>query len=246
MDLRKMLREWFFIENGTCPVCGRVLFLRGQFLCSRCGEDLPLNRAETCKRCGRPMNDGSISLCADCARAGESAIAGGFTWLSYDGGARQLIHAMKFGSRRELCRWSGREMAPYLAGEAWIGDIDAVTAVPLHPKRQAERGYNQSALVAEGLAQGLEAHGIILPVLEGLLIRRVETPHQVGLSREARLENLRGAFAVTDPTVIAGRTLLLIDDVLTTGSTLRECAQTLTQAGARRVYTAVCGAVPGR
>lgn len=244
--LRGMLREWLFIENGTCPVCGRVLFLRGQFLCSRCGEDLPLNRAETCKRCGRPMNDGSLSLCADCARAGDTAIAGGFVWLGYDGSARQLIHAMKFGSRRGLCRWTGREMAPYLAGEAWMADIDVVVPVPLHPKRQAERGYNQSSLIAEGLVQGLKAHGVTLPLIEALLIRRVETPHQVGLSREARLENLRGAFAVTDPSAIEGRTVLLVDDVLTTGSTLRECALTLAMAGARAVFTAVCGAVPGR
>jgi ComF family protein len=110
--------------------------------------------------------------------------------------------------------------------------FDAILPVPLHPKRQAERGYNQSALLARRLGRV-----VALPVREDVLRRVRSTPPQVGLDRAKRRENVAGAFACPpDHPALVGKTLLLVDDVCTVGATLAACAEALRAAGAREVW----------
>jgi ComF family protein len=110
-------------------------------------------------------------------------------------------------------------------------DLDAVTFVPLFPRKQRERTYNQSHLLAAELAPRLRC-----PLLTRCLRRVRYTATQTHLSMDERAANVRGAFAVSDPDWVAGRNLLLVDDVMTTGATVSECARVLKEAGAGRVY----------
>ena len=112
-----------------------------------------------------------------------------------------------------------------------------VVPVPLHARKQAQRGFNQAEMIARSALQQL-ARPERFNLLTGVLVRRRETGSQIGLTRHQRRENLRGAFAVSDPTRIVNRDILLIDDVYTTGTTASECARVLLRAGAARVWVA--------
>jgi competence protein ComFC len=113
--------------------------------------------------------------------------------------------------------------------ELKMGEIDAIVPVPLHKNRRRERGFNQVELLAEIVGKYLE-----LPVTPALA-RVKNTAPQFGLHRDARLENIKGAFKVVDRKAVANRKLVLIDDIYTTGATVAECSRVLQNAGARRV-----------
>ena len=238
--VRAGLRRTLLIPNGVCPVCGKVLFRTPEYLCGRCLGELPLMTMKACACCGRPVNMEDGIYCAACTMATRRVFSGGYVWLHYRDGAKKLVAALKFGGRPVLGFWIGRQMAARMADMSWITKIEGIIPVPLHPRRLETRGYNQSAFLAQGMGEALG-----LPVLEEALIRYADTPHQLGLSRRQRMKNLSAAFVVKDEAAVAGKNLLLADDVITTGSTLRECAETLLAAGARSVYTAVVAAAPG-
>jgi ComF family protein len=139
------------------------------------------------------------------------------------------VHGLKFDGRRNLAGL----LAPLLAGaffDVWDrSDFDYIAAVPLHPKRRRERGFNQSELLAQELAQR-----IAIPYLQ--VLKRVRyTPPQVGLTDSQRKANIRHAFRCNNPQQIVKRRILLIDDVMTTGATVAGAAQTLIEAGAGSV-----------
>ena len=142
----------------------------------------------------------------------------------------RTIQEFKFRGRRNLVGL----LAPLLA-EAFVqtwrrGEFDALVAIPLHPKRRRQRGFNQAALLTRNLSRL-----IAIPWCEGALRRVRDTAPQVGLSDSERLRNLHAAFECGDRALVAGKRLLLIDDVMTTGATLASAAQALISAGATRV-----------
>jgi ComF family protein len=149
-----------------------------------------------------------------------------------------VIHQMKYGPRPTLARFFGelmaRAFAPAIIGLA----LDGVLPVPLHPKRLRQRGFNQASL----MAKRMESHTGI-PVQEGFMERALWTRPQVGLSRAQREANVRGAFRVRNPRQVRGKRWLLMDDVYTTGSTLRESVRALRQAGASEVHVLVLARV---
>ncbi len=238
--LRGLLRRMLFIPSGTCPVCGRILIRTSAHLCDFCAPTLPIIQMKDCRCCGRPVLSEGSPFCEACADPEERCFSGGAVWLNYSGSARKLIAALKFGKKPILGHWIGEQMAKTVAEKTWMTELEGVVPVPLHPERQLERGYNQSTFLAEGIGKTLH-----LPVIDGALVRYRDTPHQLGLDREARMKNLSGAFVVKEDQKIVGRKLLLVDDVITTGSTLKECALTLLAAGAQSVYVTAAAAAPG-
>ncbi len=209
--------------------------------CPRCLEVLPWIPSPLCLGCGRPFPKSAPSidhLCGDCILSPppyESARSA----TVHTGVVRDRIHQLKFGGQ---LRWVP-PLAELLA-TAFHGDnpegIDFIVPVPLHVKRLRQRGFNQSALISKALACGLH-----LPVSFHALIRSTWTEPQTRLSREERLQNVRKAFSVPDPSVVKGRGILVVDDVFTTGTTIGECARTLRGAGAARVRVlTVTRAVP--
>jgi ComF family protein len=150
--------------------------------------------------------------------------------VRFDDVARTLVHALKYGDRLDLAPMMGRWMAT--AGRSLTAEADAIIPVPLHWRRYWARRFNQSALLAEAIAKASQ-----VPLVLGALRRVKATPQQVGLSQSARALNVQGAFRVSPSgkAAVAGRRLILVDDVITTGATVDASARALLRAGAAEV-----------
>ncbi len=221
------------IEVSRLPVCKDCLHalrpLQGSF-CFICGEGL-----NTPAGFDRTTSD-EEKLCLLCQRAEppfERAVAYG----SYDAGLRDLIHILKFQQVRPAAAVLGSMLAETIANleQTMPGGAIAVVPVPLHQRKQAQRGFNQAEMIARAALKRLSLSNRF-ELCTGVLLRCRETGSQIGLTRHQRRENLRGAFAVTDPTRILNRDVVLVDDVFTTGTTASECARVLRRAGAARVW----------
>lgn len=207
---RPCLSEIRPIAGGVCAVCGeRVL------------TPYALGADET--HCG---------LCRRLAPPFVKAVAYG----SYEGGLRELIHLLKYEQVRSAAVILGRMLAEAVSGieSSWTQHPLVVVPVPLHTRKLRQRGFNQSELIARDAIKVSGRMALHSRVLD----RQRETQSQIGLTRHQRRENLRGAFAVTRPEEIAGREVLLVDDVFTTGTTVSECARVLRRAGASKVFVA--------
>jgi len=191
-------------------------------LCGGCAENLPLLEPPLCARCGMPASF-EVPACSGC-RGVDLWFEGFRAPLRYEGVGREAVHALKYGGHAGVAE---RLAAPLLARVLPEGRFDVVVPVPLHPSRLRRRGYNQAALLARALAGRIG-----VPFSDKLkAVRR--TRDQVELTAAGRRENVRGAFEARGR--VRGR-VLLVDDVLTTGATMSECARVLLEAGASGVY----------
>jgi ComF family protein len=198
------------------------------FICSRCLEGVRKIEGPACDRCGLPFDGFAVGECPHC-RGMDWSFERAASGVRLRGPAREAIHRFKY--RREVF-WM-ELIGVWLrvaAARIDLSGTDLVAPVPLHRRREREREYNQSALLARHLARTLR-----LPVAEKLLRRLRDTPSQTGLEREDRFRNQEGAFGVRDASAAAKRTIVLVDDVWTTGATTEECAKILLQAGAKKV-----------
>lgn len=147
---------------------------------------------------------------------------------------KKSIKRFKFGNKPSYYRAFGKLIALKIQNTAQLGKIDIVIPVPMHKNMQKQRGYNQSALMAEYIAKHLG-----LKLGRNLLIKTIKTQNQSLLSKADRLTNLEGAFKVTSPGQITDSNILLVDDIITTGSTVNQCSKVLKQAGAGRIIACV-------
>lgn len=156
---------------------------------------------------------------------------------SYEAGLRELIHLLKYQHVRPAANVLGRMLAEVVTelAEAFAGQPPVVVPVPLHTAKLRQRGFNQSELIARA-ALKLTPGGFDLRLNTSVLVRLKPTQSQTGLTPHQRRENMRGAFRVQRPAEVAGRDVLLVDDVFTTGTTASECARVLRRAGAQRVF----------
>jgi ComF family protein len=207
-------------------------------VCGRCWARLALLPAPRCDRCGHPTRGRPCSWCAclpPYVRAARSVC-----W-AVEGSGRAIVHALKYSGWHAVADG----MAERMARLSWPTDVveerRALVPVPLAPARERERGYNQSERLAHGLAARWK-----LPVWTGALERSRATRTQTRLTPEDRLRNVRGAFRVppTARNVLAGTHVVLVDDVVTTASTLNECAAALFAGGARIVSYVTFGRAP--
>jgi ComF family protein len=201
------------------------------WFCRTCWDALPRYGAGVCDACGRPIEADGLPpgwRCGDCLKA-AAPFARARALGPYRGTLAEAVRLLKYGERPALARALvdriDLESAP---PDLW--DVDVVLPVPLHGRRLRLRGYNQSAHLALALARRLGR-----PAPEGVLERTRATRPQVGLRRPERAANVRGAFRVGRAAAVAGRRVLLVDDVITTGATIRACARALKAAKAARV-----------
>lgn len=146
---------------------------------------------------------------------------------------QSAIHALKYEGREEVAPSLARYLRAVVQEEPWpeiLTSLDGIVPVPLHDERKKERGFNQAALLADGVASAAA-----VPVLEEAVLRVGATNSQVGLSSVERAENVKGKFLAA-PEQVQGKALLLVDDVYTTGATMRECAAAMRMAGAGAVF----------
>ena len=215
-----------------CITCGAILEEHAPFpFCPPCAEGIHFIRSPLCPRCGIPFPaaEGEDHLCGECL-ATERPYAVARAVGLYEKTLLKAIHLFKYRGRIGIGEVLGRIMADF-AGRQWDMTVfSLIIPVPLHRKRLRERGFNQAVILARAIAKRFS-----LPLNFMTLRRELFTAPQVGLGREERSANVRKAFAVRKPEKIAGRRILLVDDVTTTGSTLTECASVLMQAKAEAV-----------
>jgi ComF family protein len=204
-----------------CGVCGRL----GGLLCGDCAEALPPVAGPRCDRCWQVVHGG---ICPHCAEYGHECTAIRACY-GYSGGAQRLVTAVKYAGLHALTGPMSVHMAQTWATYGF--DVDQVIPVPLHQRRERERGFNQAERLARGAAAALS-----LPCNSSTLVRRRPTSPQARVGGPSnRRSNVYGASACRDAAV-AGARVLLIDDVTTTGATLRSCATALSDGGAAAVY----------
>ena len=198
----------------------------GAFLCDACQETLPVLKPPFCFLCSEPSSL-VMGLCRNC-RAEPLHIEGIRAPYRMEGAIRQAIHALKYQGVRAMAPTLGQLLAQFLTQEGL--DADLLVAVPLHPKRERRRGYNQSLLLAQATGKVIDR-----PVASQALVRVKDTPSQLTLLAEERRANVEGAFQAQREAV-AGARILVIDDVCTTGATMEACAIALKGAGAASVW----------
>ena len=185
--------------------------------------------APVCAGCGAPfeIDRGPDARCGACLET-PPRFAAARAALAYDGPAKTVLLGFKHGDRQHLAA----VMAPQMvrAGADWLSPDTVLVPVPLHRRRLWKRGFNQAALLARAIAR---RSGAAMAV--DALVRAKPTRSSQGMGRRARVANVRGAFKVARPEAIAGREVVLVDDVLTTGATVEACTRILLRAGAKRV-----------
>ncbi|HYW97020.1 MAG TPA: ComF family protein [Bacteroidales bacterium] len=209
-----------FFYPPQCDVCGRLLTEGEQVICMACFLDLP--------RTNFHLDEANAMARLFWGRVFITHAAG---YFYYNKGSlyQKLIHKLKYNGRADIGRMLGRYYADELSRSVFA-EAGVVMPVPLHPRKERLRGYNQSEIIASGICERLS-----LPLVTGNLVRNTFTDTQTKRSRFDRYKNMEGMFGLTDEGSVKGLHVLLVDDVVTTGSTLEACAQVLLDAGSGAV-----------
>jgi ComF family protein len=224
------LIDFFFPPK--CLLCGENLGeLPDDHPCPLCTERIKFFSHPRCPCCGLGFGDipGEDHLCSTCLTE-ERYFTRARAIGPYEGLMAEAIHRFKYQGASRLAKPLGIFLAEYMDPEFPFADFELILSVPLHPRRLRQRGFNQSLLLARRVSR---AHSI--PLDFTALRRTRHTEPQTHLSGSERQKNIRGAFEVRRPEVIAEKHILLIDDVFTTGSTVQECAKVLLKAEAKQV-----------
>lgn len=211
------------IWPGSCLLCAADS--ASSLLCPACTADLPQQAATACPQCGieTPLGE----HCGACLKS-PPAFTRTIAPFRYEFPVDRLIQTLKYSHRLPLAKWFGSS----LSGQITADEHDLLLPLPLHPSRLRERGFNQSAEIARAIHNRLG-----IPMSVGYVTRVRATPPQAALPLKERAKNVRGAFECTAD--LTGKRILLVDDVMTTGSTLRECARILQLHGAAQITLAV-------
>lgn len=218
-----------FFPCRRCLVCDGAEAVE-EGICAVCREKLRRLPEPVCAVCGKPLAGRAVCLACTMERPPYSAARCAFL---YEDAARDLVRRMKFSGEFDLpARLFGREIARMVGLAGWRPEV--VTCVPATARTRRERGYNQAEVLGRRVSRLLR-----LPFLPRALGKRSGTRSQVGLSAEERRANIAGSILPNrDAARFVGKTVLLVDDVMTTGATVEECASTLLQHGAEAVYVA--------
>ena len=238
--IKEGILEAVFPSDLYCVRCGRIIDRSRYYgLCDSCSSGIRWASGTFCEKCGRLLGDGGARICADCMNS-ERYFDKGYTCAFYGVYAREIMSALKVGKKS----WIGRKLGKAMADRMALTDEepDLAVPVPAHIKKEKERGYNQASVIARQFSESLrekkagktESQG---PLYFEALVRSRQTAPMKGLSLWARRENMLGAVSVKKDAagMIRGKTIALIDDIMTTGSTLSECARVLKEAGAGRI-----------
>lgn len=225
------ISEAVFPSNIYCICCGSLIDgTRNYSLCDECMKKIHWVTGRTCEKCGKALQDTYRGrLCYDCMTH-EHSFARGYSCVTYGMYERQMIFGLKYSGRSYLAE----KFADMLYDRICCEDVapDGIIPVPVSRRRLRERGYDQAALMAEGLGRRWQ-----VSVLTGILRRDKNTPFLRGYAPTEREEILRGAFSVAPGGIrrIQGKRILLIDDIYTTGATADACSEVLLEAGAEEV-----------
>lgn len=234
MNIRE-LGKLIFPDNIYCLGCGKIIdSSRTYSLCDECVRNFHWANKKVCDKCGKLMSeDGIYDLCKDC-RHETHYFRKGFTCLMYGLYERELVWAFKYGKQGYMSDKLGEMLIDRLEPEFEKGlKIDIIVPVPIHKEKLKQRGFNQAELMAKPLAKKSS-----LPLISQVLLRTKSTLAMSNLDPVQRKENILGAFMVKKgkERVLKEKSILLVDDVYTTGSTANECSKVLLEAGAKAIY----------
>jgi ComF family protein len=229
--------DWLYPPR--CRACAaRITGRDAEYFCSRCWTKIQRIGHPLCVLCGRPFPDaaGDDHTCGGCITRPPHFVQAR-AWACYpreeseEHPLRQAVQKFKYGRKVSLGKPLGRVMARGCREFLAACEADLIIPVPLHPQRLRWRGFNQSALLARQISR------IYAVPMDPFLLRRIkETPAQTQLNEEERRRNVRGAFALAAGGAIENKSVLLIDDVYTSGATVNECSRTLRKSGAEQVF----------
>ncbi len=213
-----MIKSFFedflnLIYPRTCAACGNTLFRHEEVLCSHCIIHLPKTFYHSDEE--NPLFMlfwGKIPL----------EMIAAFYFYNKGSKVQNLIHQLKYKNRPDIGIFLGKRYGNYLKKSAQFFSIDLIIPVPLHHKKMKSRGYNQAEMFAQGLSATMD-----IPYNTTILVRSTATETQTKKSKEERWENVKGKFTIANEELLKGKHILLVDDVITTGSTMEACAQTL-------------------
>jgi competence protein ComFC len=215
-----------FILPSRCIICEKEI--EQGLICTTCLDYLPLLHPPLCPICGRSIQKGSI--CSYCRN--NTSLDHGRAWLPFVPPVDTVLHHFKYQKKTTLAQLCGRAMASLVQHDAVLRTADCVMPVPLYWWKSLRRGYNQSELLAATIADNCN-----LPLIR-VIKRTRNTRTQTRLNETARRKNVSGAFVAVN-TAVENKNVLLVDDVMTTGATMNECASVLKDAGAAAVYSCV-------
>ena len=220
-----------FLFPYQCLRCGKILDSAG-YLCESCVEEINFIKPPYCHKCGHPLQEENINkkmLCAGCLKNKRSFYRLSRSAVIYDNSSKNIILSFKFFDQTENANLLSA-MIKIAGKDIFAEGVDLIIPVPLHYTRLIKRKYNQSALLAQKLSKMTA-----VPYNNLVLIRSRKTKPQVEVSGKERITNVKNAFGVKNPQFIKGKRIVLIDDIMTTGSTVKECALVLKKAGAKSI-----------
>lgn len=223
--MRNLLKDFFgLFYPQVCAGCGERLLYQEKVICTSCLGNIPRTNFHDLE--DNPVNRlfwGRIKI--------ESATA----FFRFHKGSRfqELLHQLKYKGRMDIGIELGRQLGFELGSSGAFKPVEVIVPVPLHPKREKKRGYNQSECIARGIALSMN-----IEIQAKNLVRTVATKTQTKKTRIERWENVESIFRLTEPEKLEGKNILLVDDVITTGATLESSAQALLEASGCKVYVA--------
>jgi ComF family protein len=219
-----------FVLPPHCITCGNCLSPQEKIVCDICWDNLEVLPSPFCPVCMNFMEQGDF-FCKICMeRKNLCAVR---SLGVFDNYYQMMIHGFKYQQKITLGQRLGKRLGEKLIEDRAASEFDCIIPVPLHSVRKRGRGFNQSEILAQELSKVTH-----IPVLKKILKRTRNTKDQTKLTPEERIENVKGAFALRDPDIIEGKRIILVDDVMTTGATLWECATVLREAGAETIMGA--------
>lgn len=212
-----------------CPICGHITEDKINYICRHCKDKIHLIEEPRCMKCSKPIMNEETEYCYDCEKSDFHFRKGKAVWV-YDQYMKQSIGAFKYHGRKEYAKFYGKVMAEQYGN--WVRGLnaDALIPIPLHKQKKKVRGFNQAELVANEMSRLLG-----IPVITDVLFRERYTKPQKQLNNIERYRNLTKAFAVKNNNFHL-KSVILIDDIYTTGSTIEACANVLMEHGVKEVY----------
>lgn len=211
-----------------------------------------------CEGCNKPLLEEEDVLCLNCniyklprtayhhiadnetfmrfTGRGSVKKATSFAYFTNEGLLQHLLHRLKYEGKQDIGKFLGRQLANDLKQISWHEGIEAIIPIPLHPYKEAKRGFNQAEIIASSMSDIWS-----IPILTDVLYRKKHTESQTQKSREERMLNMEGAFELKNKELVSGKHVLLVDDVLTTGATLEACMMTLSVGRPKHISIATIG-----
>ncbi len=220
------IRELLFPRR--CPVCDEPVKPAGKKICRKCRHKLVYVSADYCMKCGKPLGESTLEFCRDCQKRKHEFVQGRSLY-EYKSAAK-AIYKFKYGNRREYAEFFGEELADKYRDVIVQWNAEAILPVPIHKNRKKKRGFNQSSLLAKELSKHVE-----VPVIDNFIVRSKDTTPLKELTGIERQNNLKKAFKIVRNDVKLS-TIIILDDIYTTGSTVDEMARVLKETGIQKIY----------